>query len=172
MRPIPLSPHARKGEDTDVPRANLSLASRLEHSIQTINSRRWPSVPCFPCRTDQLLLEVGVGSVSPVPSRIAHPWRRVSQVRLRGCCAAATRPHASRALETLRKDYDPVYRKTDWSAEPGRGRLVHTATGSGFTRNLLTIATAGHPVKRFGRQNVRICQNQNASLGSCFSTPG
>jgi hypothetical protein len=27
---------------------SLSLASRLEHSNQTNNSRRWPSVPCFP----------------------------------------------------------------------------------------------------------------------------
>jgi len=31
----------------------LSLASRLEHSNQTNNSRRWPSVPCFPCLAGQ-----------------------------------------------------------------------------------------------------------------------
>jgi hypothetical protein len=47
----------------------LSLASRLERSNQTNNSRRWPSVPCFPWplsfqTKSPELLEVGVGSVS------------------------------------------------------------------------------------------------------------
>lgn len=71
---------------------SLSLASRLEHSNQTNNSRRWPSVPCFPWpASNQTRQTRTTGSWSwlrfAVPSRIAHPWRRVSQVRLRGCCA-------------------------------------------------------------------------------------
>jgi len=59
-------------------------APRLLTQTQTNNSRRWPSVPCFlrsrghwpePQAPLPVLLEVGVGSVSPVPPRIAHPWR-------------------------------------------------------------------------------------------------
>ena len=83
-------PYTRKSEDTDVPRAELSLASRLELTNSDDQQSTVAERPLLPLSHRPELLEVGVDSVSPVPSRIARPWRRVSQVRLRGSCTAVT----------------------------------------------------------------------------------
>ena len=64
----------------------LSLASRLEHSNQTNNSRRWPSVPCFPCYENQTYwkLELAPFRCSVPHSPILGP--RLEQMRPGGGC--------------------------------------------------------------------------------------
>jgi hypothetical protein len=154
----------------------LSLASRLEHSNQTNYSRRWPSVPCFlwspatswprnikPCRP--VLLEVGVGSVSPVPPRIAHPWIPKAE----GVAGAISEDASGSAQSmltfsawTLRMlSYCslvslPVYRSPAGSPlaallspadRLSRNNLAQTARSSRFARNLLTISSRPRRVK-------------------------
>src|SRR5207302_6705057 len=93
-----------------------------------------------------------VGSVSPVPSRIAHPWRRVSQARLRGSlpqlsgpCTPCTDPAELLLLQCTGKP----------KTLPGAGhrRTTRTTVGSGFKRNPLTITTAADRVKSLGKSH-------------------
>ncbi len=135
----------------------LSLASRLEHSNQTNNSRRWPSVPCFPCLADQTYWKL---ELAPFRCSVPHSpsldpgWnkasgRRVSQVRLRGYCAAycplMLAAHAMSFADLL---LFPVYRKWPKPADHQPVRQI-TFGDNGFpiTRNLLTITRLSYVVK-------------------------
>ena len=128
----------------------LSLASRLEHSNQTNNSRRWPSVPCFPGPWHPAQKTITTGSWSwlriAVPSRIAHPWRRVSQVRLRGCYAEV--PVVYRP-DRYPGNYFSQYIANKLCLLTWPTLAFHsTATSHGNARDLLTISSTPVAVKR------------------------
>ena len=118
----------------------LSLASRLERSNQTNNSRRWPSVPCFPCCENQNYWKL---ELAPFRCSVPHSpsWRRVSQVRLRGCCAAVSLSNACFLVHgPCGLNFHFQCNEIGGSLpHTGRFRATCTATGSRFTRNLLTI---------------------------------
>ena len=149
--------YTRKSEDTDVPRAKIvpcfpSGTLKSDEQQSTVAER--PLLPLAGSQY-QALLSRTTGSWSwlrfacsvphspstldPVDSRAAG-WR-VSQVRLRGCCAAVSLSNACFLL------HGPCGLNFHFQCNEIGGSLPHTdrlratcaATGSRFTRNLLTI---------------------------------
>ena len=140
--------YTRKGEDTDVPRAKIvpcfpSGTLKSDEQQSTVAER--PLLP-LSCRPE--LLEVGVGSVSPVPSRIAHPlWIRPIPPG-GGCrrydCEDVT-PQLTRPMPASWPE--PCGLNCCFQCSviggsvpyTGRLRAPCTATGPRFTRNLITV---------------------------------
>jgi len=145
----------------------IVLASRLEHSNQTNNRRRWPSVPCFPpltsgpyrkmeltpfrCSAPHSPSTLGPGKIAGVEG-VAGTIARMLRRGATGPC------HASRAW-ALRIDCMFQCIANRWKAlaalpqsagHTNRPRAACTATGSRFTRNLLTIPSARRRVKLAG----------------------
>ena len=129
------------------------------------------------------LPEGGVDSVSLFRSRIAHPlwipakssgWR-VSQVRLRGCCAAVVLAHAMLPMHRpadlllvqciangqvcpVRRHIPNAPKSAQHTSRP-RATCTQTnhapcmATSSPFTRNILTIPSTRRGVKPAGHKS-------------------
>jgi len=107
----------------------LSLASRLEHTNQTNNSRRWPSVPCFPwlASQNQAMQTRTTGSWSwlrfAVPPRIAHPW--IPMNREEGVAGTIAR-YRSLAGSVLLPRHKPCGGTTVSSVpQPAKARSAH-----------------------------------------------
>jgi hypothetical protein len=135
----------------------LSLASRLEHSNQTNNSRRWPSVPCFPCRRDQNYWKMELAPYrcsAPHSPSLDPGWNKCGREEgVAGTIARILRrsvlAHACfQCIDPAEKLLFPVYRNRPKPARhTSRPRATCATTGSRFTRNLLTISSWQRRVK-------------------------
>ncbi len=141
----------------------LSLASRLEHSNSDEQQSTVAERPLLPLAgfSKTSLADQKTWKLELAPFRCSVPhspsWWRVSQVRLRGCCAAAYVPDACFPARTCGGTaVSSVSQAVEaCSTLTVTGRTC-AASGPRFTRNLLTIAICPVSVKQFARKTGQI----------------